>query len=313
MDRTIRNYLEQLLGMFWLRPETALWRTLDCMLMHKEAPKGRGADFGCGDGLLSYVMAGGRVRNYDVFMNVANRGAFRKGADIYNSKARIKPQADGSSLRYKYAYGIDHKAGLIDKAGKYEGFYGATLIRDLNRELPFNKGHFDWGFSNILYWLNEPGKVLKEWGRVIKKSGKLYLFVPNENFKERAWLYYKAPHKGEKAYLNYFDRGYNSLIHHYYTGARWERMFKKSGYRVVSHRPYMSSAVMDIWNIGTRPISHLLIDMAARLKGADRNAVKSEWIKFFRGFFEPIIPGELSGKRPERECAFHFYVLENNR
>src|SRR5207302_1811207 len=118
-----------------------------------------------------------------------------------------------------------------------------------------------------------------------KKSGRLYLFVPNQHFKSKAWLYYKAPHTGAKAYLNYSDRGYNSLIQHCYSRPQWETLFRKSGFRVLSHKAYLSNPVMEIWNIGLRPISHLLIAMASHLRAVDRNAAKREWIKIFGKFF----------------------------
>ena len=313
MDRKIGKYLNQLLPIFWLRPETALWRSIDCMLMDKEQPKGRGVDFGCGDGMLSYIMAGGKVADYDVFANVSGLSSFAGGADIYNSRVRVKPVVDSSALRYVYACGVDHKPGLIEKAGQCGRFYGELLVRDLNKPLAFGGPGFDWGFSNILYWLNDAAGALGGWGRAIRKGGRLYLFVPNEHFKNKAWLYYKAPHRGRKSYLNFFDRGYNPLVRHYYSGAKWEALFKKSGFGVVSHKPCLSDPVMDVWNIGTRPVSHLLIGMANRLRKSDRTAAKREWTEFFRKFFEPIIEREIGRRQRDASCAFHFYILENRR
>lgn len=313
MDRTVKAYLDQLLDIFWLRPETALWRSLDCALMHKEKPRGKGADFGCGDGMLSYILAGGRVKDFDVFMNVSGLGAFRTGKDIYNAKAAVKPSVSSGHLRFSYQYGLDHKDGLIDKARQYGDFYKNHIVQDLNKPVPLADNELDWGFSNILYWLKDPQAVLRGWGRAIKKDGRLYLFVPNENFKEKAWLYYKAPHKGSLAYLNYFDRGYNALIHHCYSGKKWETIFKRSGYRVVSHKAYLSDPVMQIWNIGTRPVSNLLISMSSRLAPAARKAEKTAWTKFFSDFLAPVAAQDLARRRPESECAFHFYVLENKK
>ncbi|MGO6903974.1 methyltransferase type 11, partial [Rhizobium ruizarguesonis] len=49
----------QLLNVFWLRPETALWRYLDIEAMRDFQFIGRSLDFGCGDGLFSFIRAGG--------------------------------------------------------------------------------------------------------------------------------------------------------------------------------------------------------------------------------------------------------------
>ena len=279
--------------------------------MRKERPAGNGADFGCGDGSLSYVMAGGKFSNFDVFQNVTRLDLFSKGADIFDLKAKIKPSVDGSHLRYRYLYGIDHKRGLIDKARQLGGFYEKTLVQDLNKPLPLHDDELDWGFSNVLYWLENPVDVLREWGRCIKRSHRLYLFVPDESFKEKAWLYYKAPHSGKRAFLNFFDRGYGKLIKHDNSRSKWVSIFEKSGFRVVSHRSYLSDAVMEIWNIGTRPIAHLLIDMAARLSPRNRTLVKRKWIASFKDFFRPILLAEIMSKSGHGGDAFHFFVLEN--
>ncbi|SRR5258706_7952484 len=313
MDKTLKRYLDQLLAIHWLRPESALWRALDCRLMHDIRPPvgGKSADFGCGTGMLSYIMAGGRVPNYDDFMNVSQLTSFHQGADIYNTKAAIKPNLDASGLRYTFTYGIDHKKGLIDKAKQFNGFYEKTLYHDLNKPLALEDRCFDWGFSNILYWLEDIPRVLKGWNRIIKPSGRLFLFVPNQHFKDKAWLYYKAPHRGEKAYLNFFDRGYNALIRHFYSRSKWKALFKRSGFRVMTHQSYLSNPVMEIWNIGLRPVFHLLIDMASRLLTTDRNSVKKEWIQFFHNFFLPVLQHELAHEQTEQDCAFHFFILEN--
>jgi len=67
---------------------------------------------------------------------------------------------------------------------------------------------------------------------------------------------------------------------------------------------------MEIWNLGTRPLSPLLINMAAQLPAEKREQVKEEWIDYFTRFFYPIIEGEFNKAPRENEYAFHFFVLE---
>lgn len=310
----MKPVLAQLLELFWLRPETALWRAFDCLLMERFSLNGRSADLGCGDGLLSYVMAGGRIADYDVFMNVAGLDGFNKGSDIYNATApRRRLNISDAGLRYRFTWGIDHKAGLLSKARRLGGFYESTLARDLDEPLPLPEGSLDSAFSNILYWLKDPGKVLSGWRSLLKTSSRLVLFVPNESFKRKAWLYYAAPHRGGRRYLNFFDRGYGPLIRHAYRGARWESIFKRAGFRVAAHEPYLTDPVMDIWNVGTRPISPLLISMAEKLRPSERRRAKAEWVKFFADFLDPVVEGEFGRRVDEKDCAFHFYVLEKTR
>ena len=311
MAGTLRGYLEQLLKIHWLRPETALWRTFDCLLMEKYARvTGTSADLGCGDGTMSFVMAGGRIRDYDIFMDVGPVQEFNAGADIYNSRTDISLDLDPEGLRHCYEWGIDHKDGLIDKAKRYAPFYRNNLVFDLNQNLPFEERHFDSAFSNILYWLDDPDRALSDWQRVLKPGGKLCLFVPNATFKTKAGLYYSAPHAGDRAHLNYFDRGYGGLIHHCYDTATWSDPFARNGFSVQDHHLYLTDPVMEVWNIGTRPISPLLISMANKLQKADRDLVKAEWIDYFVKFLQPLIEGEFERKVPESQAAFHLFVLE---
>ena len=304
-------YLDQLLHIHWLRPETALWRTFDCLLMEKYGDfTGRSVDLGCGDGTMSFVMAGGAIDNYDVFMDVGQLKDYNSGADIFNNSTKIALDINNDRLRYSYEWGIDHKEGLIDKAKRFKPFYNDSLVFDLNKNLPFEDDYFDSAFSNVLYWLDDMDNTLSGWRRVIKKQGKLNLFVPNVNFKEKSWLYYAAPHTGDKKYLNYFDRGYNALIHHCYDTAQWTSIFQKNGFTVMDHHLYLTNPVMDIWNIGTRPIAPLLIEMAKQLSPEGRECSKAEWIEYFSRFFMPIIEGEFEKKAAESDAAFHFFVLE---
>jgi SAM-dependent methyltransferase len=310
----ISTCLQQLLSIHWLRPETALWRVFDCLLTAEVPFTGKSVDLGCGDGTLSYIMAGGKIRNHDAYNQIAPLDSFNNGSDIYNKvvDGDAALDIDNDSLRHKYNFGIDHKAGLISKANMLGGFYENTLVRDLNQPLPFSDACFDTAFSNILYWLDDMDCVLTEWRRILAPSGKLHLFVPNHTFKEKAWLYYMAPHAGHKEYYNFFDRGYNGLIRHAYCSREWETLFEKNGYKVTRHVKYLTDPVMEIWNIGTRPISPLLIEMAAYLPPEKRDQIKEEWVRYFSGFFSPIVTGEF-GKTPrEGEYAFHFYVLEKS-
>lgn len=311
MAGAVEKYLKQLLEIHWLRPENAMWRTFDCLLMEKYANvAGTSVDLGCGDGTMSFVMAGGHIKDYDVFQDVGSVQEYNAGADVYNSRTEIVPDLDLASLRYRYEWGVDHKEGLIEKARRYAPFYRNTLVLDLNGELPFETGTFDSAFSNVLYWLEDTDRTLTGWHRILKKDGRLFLFVPNQTFKAKASLYYQAPHAGERAYLNYFDRGYGALIHHCYDGATWRGIFERNGFAVADHHSYLTNPVMELWNIGTRPLFPLLVGMANRLGKEEREQSKGEWIEYFAKFLLPLIEGEFERKVAEENTAFHFFVLE---
>lgn len=305
------KYLRELLSIHWLRPETALWRTFDCLLMEKYGNiSGNSIDLGCGDGTMSYIMAGGIIDKYDVFMEIGQLQNYNAGADIHNQNPESPLIADNTTLRYKFELGVDHKEGLINKARRFSDFYSNVAIFNLNQKMDLEDGYFDSAFSNILYWLKDIDSVLREWCRVLKDKAKLHLFVPTASFRGKAWFYYSAPHTGDNKYLNYFDRGYGSLINHCYNTTQWAAFFLRNGFAVADHHLYLTNSVMNIWNIGTRPITPLLINMSTMLSQEDRDIAKSEWVDYFFKFFMPIIEGEFERNVNENDAAFHFFVLE---
>lgn len=55
----MKEILKNFLNAYWLRPETALWRTLDVEAMRTFKVTSPSLDLGCGDGTFSFIRAGG--------------------------------------------------------------------------------------------------------------------------------------------------------------------------------------------------------------------------------------------------------------
>jgi len=311
MDSHVR-FLRPLLQMHWLRPETALWRALDCMLMEPHTLAAPALDLGCGDGSLSYLMAGGRfIPSHDVYQFTSGLGQFSEGADIYDVIPTMRSEVIDRTTtpRYRFDVGLDHKVGLLSKAAQLDGFYGQLLQHDANVPLPFDEGSFRSVFSNILYWLVDVPDALREVHRILIDGGRFYTFVPDRLFKQMAWVYFRRDKPPGYDFLNFIDRGYEALIHHTHNLDTWSSMFAQAGFQVVHHQAYLARPVMDVWNVGTRPISHLLISMANRLDAEARQAEKAHWVDFFEAFFTPLLTG-AGEPAPLDEHGFHFFVLE---
>jgi SAM-dependent methyltransferase len=310
----INHYLMQLLSVFWLRPETALWRAFDCLLMDKVLIRGNSVDLGCGDGMLSYIMAGGKINNYDVFLDMGHIESYHKGADVFDSEPNIFTlDLDNINLRHNYTWGVDHKESLINKTNRFNDFYQNTLVLDLNKKLPFENNFFDTIFSNIIYWLDDLHLVLGEWKRVLSDSGTLILFVPDKIFREKAWLYHNAPHDGYRSYYNCLDRGYKLDDKHLYSFDKWETIFHKHGLKILKHVNYLTNPVLEIYNIGTRPIFPLLINMTNHLSSDDREIIKKQWVDYFFNIFRPIVEGEYQRVPGKNEYGFHFFLLKKEK
>src|ERR1051326_7662049 len=60
--------LDELLSVFWLRTATAIWRELDIRAMQAFEFQSPSLDLGCGDGIFSFIRAGGRfAETFDAF------------------------------------------------------------------------------------------------------------------------------------------------------------------------------------------------------------------------------------------------------
>lgn len=55
--RVNQNRLEQWLNVYWLRPENALWRTLNVIAPGGMEVKQPSLDLSCGDGIFSFLLA----------------------------------------------------------------------------------------------------------------------------------------------------------------------------------------------------------------------------------------------------------------
>ena len=111
-------YLTQFMNIYWLRPETALWRTLDCMALQEIEFIPPIVDVGCGDGLFSFTRGGGELSpEYDMFVQTENLESFFDKVDIYNhfDETAISPVLT-KPMAYQIDLGLDHKEALLKKA-----------------------------------------------------------------------------------------------------------------------------------------------------------------------------------------------------
>lgn len=81
--------LNQLLNVFWLRPETALWREIDIRAMQSFSFKSPSLDIGCGDGIFSFIRAGGKFSSeFDAFQAMSGLDKFFEKVDVFDEIGR---------------------------------------------------------------------------------------------------------------------------------------------------------------------------------------------------------------------------------
>lgn len=304
--------LSELLNIFWLRPETALWRELDIKAMESFAFNSPSLDIGCGDGLFAFARAGGRFDpKFDAFRSISGLDKFFENVDVFDSYSEHVSPEVLKQPEYQIDCGFDHKENLLKKAGQL-GLYGTLKQGDANQPLPFQNDSFNSIFSNIVYWLDDPQAVILEISRILRTGGRACLMLPNETLPEFSFYNQLFVKTGDPkwAFLEKLDRGrFSDNIRQARSKEAWEAMFKAAGLRVVEHNSHLSKTVIQIWDIGLRPLFPVLRRMAEAIPEKDFIDIKQEWISTMHQFLDPLI--DMDGSLTQgKEPAFHCYILE---
>jgi hypothetical protein len=74
--------IKEFLNAYWLRPETAIWRTMDSNFLKGTKFESPMLDLGCGDRIFSFVNFGGKTDiDFDVYKTTNIKKKFLKGDD----------------------------------------------------------------------------------------------------------------------------------------------------------------------------------------------------------------------------------------
>ena len=243
----------ELLNAFWLRPETALWREIDIRAMAPFEFRSPSLDLGCGDGIFSFIRAGGGFdEGFDAFRAVTGLDQFFDNVDVFDAFDESVNSAVTRRPRYEIDCGFDHKENLLRKAGQL-GLYRDLKAGDANGPLPFPGQSYNSVFSNIVYWLDDPQAAIVEIARILLPGGQACLMLPNRTLPEFSFYNQMYVKTGDPdwAFLEKLDRGrFADNIRQARSGETWEAMFGNAGLSVAKHVSHMSKTVIQIWDIG---------------------------------------------------------------
>jgi len=289
-----------------------LWREIDIRAMDSFQFRPPSLDLGCGDGIFSFIRAGGGFdESFDAFRSVAGLDKFFDNVDVFDAFNESVNPVVTRRPSYKIDCGFDHKENLLKKAGQL-GLYRELKVGNANQPLPFPDQSFDSVFSNILYWLDDPQESILQIARVLRARGQACLMLPNLTLLEFSFyhqLFVKTsnPHWG---FLEQLDRGrFADNIRQARSGDAWEAMFDKAGLRVAKHVAHLSKTVIQIWDIGLRPLFPVLRRMTDCVAPNELRGIKREWVATLRQFLEPMVRMD-AGLGQGTEPAFHCYILE---
>lgn len=305
----IETLLRSYLGLYWLRPETALWRTADALAIHAAgitfaAPL---LDLACGDGLNSYVLIGGGTPplSLDAFVATSSpsREEFLSGrVDLYDRVGELSIAVPAPPRRI--TVGLDQKAGLLGKASAL-GLYDGLVHHDANGPLPFAAESFACVFSNALYSISNLSGVLAETARVLRPAGRLVALLTGENF--RHYAVYRLYERFGWEWCRVVDRGRHKEVEHCYGEDAWRASFEAAGLEIARWQPHLSSRLYQIAEVGLRPVSPVLIKLANAVSADVRLGLKREWIDYC---MEVALPMFTSGWLTNGTTPQIYYLVE---
>ncbi len=305
--------LKEYLNILWLRPENALWSAYQEYALRMAPFKliSPAVDIGGGSGLPCFVMMGGKISpEYDFFSNVDGLGSFFEGKDIYDSFS----QKGSSSLIFKkpkfvFDISFDHKENLLKQA-EFLGIYKKTITADGNARWPLEDNSMESAFSNILYWLKDRHHSFKELRRILKPGGRAFLFLQTKNFTKFCKSYHPEDYPTYEKTLRILNR--SRVESHLWQSDLEEirQLAKEYGFSVLHHRYCYSQFFLSMWDIGLRPLSPVLIDMANSFNAGQRKKYKKQWVEILYEILRPIYDEET--KNSPKNGGYILVILEKN-
>lgn len=278
------------LSLYWLRPENAALAYYQSQSWQDCKVKGPSIDISTGDGFSVFLHCGGRFHDsFDFFCNntAARKFSHDKFIDIYNKVDKsFNPLIKKQAITH-FTVGTDWKKPLLEKARKLK-FFEKTIVHDNNiLPLPFEDNAFKLAHSNAIYWTKNPVRLMRDVYRILDRDSTAVFEVCTSSMLStlqtlKPWLSPRA--------LSILDRKRSlemkvlSADH-----ADWQVWIKKAGFTIEDVRvAWPNQAITDVWNIGLRPISHLLIRMVEQMPLQERLKIKEKWTQIFFDLLVPV-------------------------
>ena len=264
-----RDYLAELLTIYWFAPPVALWRAVELRVAAEEQYECPLLDLGCGDGLIGQVLFGtdGRV---DV------------GLD---------PWAD--QLRQAARSGVYRRVNLAE--GHHMPYASDTFATVFS--------------NSVLEHIPDMEPVVCEVGRVLRPGGQFIFTVPSDAFRHLLDGYVRPMEAGNVEQAERYAAAVDVWLehHHYHTPDEWRDILSAAGMTLVRARYYIPEEVERLWDrmndrYGVdqpRSAWGLLVSPRLRPLGYQvllRRAVVRSLSRRWRPYYEmDVPPGETGG------------------
>lgn len=294
----IENYLRILLPLYWLRPESALWYAHEFNAVRKvlgDTVTQPALEFGCLDGVNTFVLLGGEFTfTFDLYGGVKARTSDSADAAHDYFDAATPPESGDILARpgSSFQYGLDYKPAHLAKAAAL-GTYGATVLHSLNEPMSqFEAGSLSTIWAPMLFWVSSErlSKTLGDFRRILHAGGRIVTMVPDESI--ASWLVRTRAAGASPSWVATLDRDKHA---HFTRNSRsledWEKTFAGAGLAVTSHQVFAPPPVVQIYDVGLRPMFPALVKMYDLLKRHapdDVMDIKRHWVDVCSHFLQPL-------------------------
>ena len=289
MESEIEKKLRSYLQLNWLRPENALLSVFKSKCFADIEFNSPSIDISCADGIFTFIHLGGKFHeDFDYYKSTRakefNHSSFIDIYDSYDESYDPKIVEKPSST---IDYGTDWKQALLNKSSKLK-LYKNLVLHDNNvTPLPFNDNFFKTIYSNSVYWVQNVENLLSDINRILHPDGLAILEVMTPSHLET--LKNLASYLSPRA-ISILDRKRTETMPGLHTAKEWKEIMLNAGFEIKEIRSvYPHKMIIDFWNIGLRPIAHLLIRMAYDIEEKERMEIKKEWVEIFFELFKPLI------------------------
>lgn len=289
LDRDARRVrlLRRFLNAYWLRPENALWMALRSEALSTVPMTPPAIDVCCGDGLFSFLHAGGQLdESFDVFTGVARSRPEAPTADMFDDAPDSYRPKIARAPEFRIDTGLDLKDALLQKASRLK-FYSRLVRHDTNQPLPLPDASYQTIYCNAAYWVENIDDFLRELRRIATADARVVLQIKLDCLRD----YTLEPFRDQlgDAFLQLIARGRLDCYPSLADEATWLARFERAGLRVLERRPFVTRTHAHIWDIGLRPLAPMLVRLANGVDDATRLAVKRDWVATCETLFGPFL------------------------
>lgn len=294
-----QDYLRRHLTPLWLRPESALWYAHESFVVREllGAPMARPSlEFGCFDGTPTLVLLGGEFgTGFDVYSDVSwSRDSVHWQSltdDYYNVSRTAGATVDViTTTTERIDVGLSWKQAHLEKAGRL-GLYERLVEHDPNTAMTmFEDGSFETIWAPNLYWVDNLDVALSEMARVLRPGGRMVTVLPDPAVLEHMLSRFSGV--ADPGWIRDLDRGRTeNFSRQARTRDAWTALFEKNGLAVTRHEWFIPLPVLQVHDIGFRPMFPVFMNMYETLRQhrpEDWRALKEHWIETVYYFLAPL-------------------------